>query len=101
MEATLVPATFFPSLGDYQEQPTPEEMEEMMRKASFNMNGGKAMESLRNDLPLVFASSNLDFSIFFARTRRFPEISRRAARAQISRRISGNPRLGQGLSCFR
>ena len=64
MEATLVPASYFPSLGDYQEQPTPEEMEDMKRKASFNMNVGKAMETLRNDLPLVFASSNLDFSIF-------------------------------------
>lgn len=64
MEATTVPVTFFPSLGDYHEQPTPEEMEDIKRKASFNMNVGKAMETLRNELPLVFASSNLDFSIF-------------------------------------
>lgn len=64
IEETLVPASVFPSLGDYREQPSPEAMEDMKRKASFNMNVGKAMEALRNQLPLVFASSNIDFSIF-------------------------------------
>ena len=34
------------------------------RRQNFNANVGKALESLRRELPLVFAVSNLDFSIF-------------------------------------
>ena len=41
------------------------------------------------------------FQQFFAQTRRFPGISRRAARAQISRGISGNPDLSQGVDGWR
>jgi hypothetical protein len=64
MDSMVTSAVNFPSLGEYHERPTPEEMEDMKKKASFNMNVGKAMETLRNQLPFVFASSNLDFSIF-------------------------------------
>ena len=45
-------------------QPTPEEYEDFRRKAEFNRNVGKAMETLRNQLPYVFSASNLDFTIF-------------------------------------
>ena len=64
MEQTIIPENAFYSIGDFHEQPTPEEHDDLKRKASFNMNVGKAMEVLRNQLPFVFSSSNLDFSIF-------------------------------------
>lgn len=55
----------FATLGDYHErQPTEEEREDLKRKYAFNLNVGKAMETLRRELPMVFAASNLDFSIF-------------------------------------
>ena len=34
------------------------------KKQDFNLNVGKALEVLRRELPMVFAVSNLDFSIF-------------------------------------
>lgn len=34
--------------------------------ATYNLNVGKALETLRRELPFVFALSNLDFSIFAA-----------------------------------
>jgi hypothetical protein len=65
MDANLIPVSTFNSLGDYNPvQPTPEEYEDFRRKAEFNRNVGRAMETLRNQLPYVFSSSNLDFTIF-------------------------------------
>jgi hypothetical protein len=34
------------------------------KKQNFNLNVGKALEVLRRELPMVFAVSNLDFSVF-------------------------------------
>jgi hypothetical protein len=34
------------------------------KKANFYLNVGKALDTIRRELPMVFATSNLDFSIF-------------------------------------
>jgi len=34
------------------------------RKSSYNLNVGRALETLRRELPMTFVASNLDFSIF-------------------------------------
>ena len=55
----------FASLGDLSDRPpTREELEDMKRRHAFNLRVGTAMETLRRELPLVFAMTNFDFSIF-------------------------------------
>mmetsp|Transcript_28914 Transcript_28914/g.29255 ORF Transcript_28914/g.29255 Transcript_28914/m.29255 type:complete len:270 (+) Transcript_28914:133-942(+) len=52
----------FRHLGDYNPQPVDEY--DAKRKQDFNRNVGKALETLRRQLPMVFHTQNLDFSIF-------------------------------------
>lgn len=58
----------FAVLGDYgdlQSSGAPgDDFESAKRRASFNLKVGTAMEVLRRELPMVFAVTNLDFSIF-------------------------------------
>lgn len=54
-------------LGEYNEmQPinNNEDFETKRQRHAFNLRVGTAMEILRRELPLVFAATNLDFSIF-------------------------------------
>ena len=53
-----------PCMGDFAEAPTDHDKEDMKRKANYNMNVGRAQEVLRRELPMIFETSNLDFSIF-------------------------------------
>jgi len=55
----LGPITMFPHLGDgfSNDNGTP-------FNAEYNLNVGKAMDTLRRELPICFYTSNLDFSIF-------------------------------------
>jgi len=56
------PPITFNHLGDY----SPQHLEDFdaPKRAAFNLNVGKALETLRRELPMVFAVSDLDFSIF-------------------------------------
>jgi len=68
----IVPPKIFNHMsGAHQElpfgSPVPEQDDLLrMKKAAFNMNVGKALDTLRQELPLVFITSrgDLDFSIF-------------------------------------
>jgi len=54
-------------LGDFSSDPqTPGDYEEMKKRAQYNLNLGHALEVLRRQLPMVFAVTDLDFSIFAA-----------------------------------
>lgn len=55
----LGPANIFRHVGDYH-QPR----EEVPDNSEYNLNLGKALDTLRRELPMVFYTSNLDFSIF-------------------------------------
>jgi len=62
-----ITAKTFAVLGDYNEMQSGahnEDFETAKRRASFNLKVGTAMEVLRRELPMVFAVTNLDFSIF-------------------------------------
>ena len=52
-------------LGDSPEQqPSDDDVWNKKRQANYNLNVGRALEALRRELPMVFAASNLDFSVF-------------------------------------
>ena len=51
----------FRSLGDLHQELGEEDRE---ARLEYNLNKGRALETLRRELPLVFFASNLDFSIF-------------------------------------
>lgn len=57
----LGPVTVLNHLGDYQPF---QDKEIDHHQSDFNLNVGKALETLRRELPVVFYVSNLDFSIF-------------------------------------
>ena len=55
----------FNSLGDlHQELGSREPEEGKEARLEYNLNKGRALETLRRELPLVFFTKNLDFSIF-------------------------------------
>ena len=56
-------ATEFGHMGDANPAGN-DDYESMKRKRDYNLNVGKALETLRRELPMIFAASNLDFSIF-------------------------------------
>lgn len=62
----LGPVSTFNHLGDSGEDVSADYVDDydMKKKQNFNLNVGKALEVLRRELPMVFAVSNLDFSVF-------------------------------------
>ena len=63
---TISSHTIFPHLGDEfaRHDAFIDDYEERKKRQNFNANVGKALEVLRRELPMVFAVSNLDFTIF-------------------------------------
>ena len=59
----LEPILSFPHLGDFNELRDIDEFNSK-KNADFNLNVGKAMEALRRELPMIFYTNNLDFSVF-------------------------------------
>jgi hypothetical protein len=59
----LGPVTSFEHLGDINAGNEDPDFDSQ-KKRHFNLNVGRAQEVLRRELPMVFAVSNLDFSIF-------------------------------------
>lgn len=67
LECTILgPTTTFHSLGDDDNHSGNEYKDDygINKQRKFNLNVGRALEVLRRELPMVFAVSNLDFSIF-------------------------------------
>lgn len=65
--SVLGPVTAFPHLGDDSSSNNDHEYIDdygKRKQQNYNLNVGKALETLRRELPMVFAVSNLDFSIF-------------------------------------
>ena len=64
--AVLGPVTTFYHLGDTDSAESGDYIDDydLKKKRDFNLNVGKALEVIRRELPMVFAVSNLDFSIF-------------------------------------
>ena len=62
----LGPVATFGHLGDADSNESGDFIDDYdsRKKQDFNLNVGKALEVLRRELPMVFAVSNLDFSIF-------------------------------------
>jgi hypothetical protein len=62
----LGPVTAFPHLGDGNDDANNDFVDDYgkRKQQNYNLNVGKALETLRRELPMVFAVSNLDFSIF-------------------------------------
>lgn len=62
----LGPVATFCHLGDPSDDVSGDYVDDYdsRKKQNFNLNVGKALEVLRRELPMVFAVSNLDFSIF-------------------------------------
>lgn len=59
----LGPVSILQYLGPYQEESVlDKEVDEKQR--NFKLNLGKALDTLRRDLPMVFYTTNLDFSVF-------------------------------------
>lgn len=56
-----ISSNIFSHMGDYQSQDDPYGAG---KSSKYNLNVGTALETLRRELPMVFAASNLDFSIF-------------------------------------
>ena len=60
----LGPLTLLKHLGDVETQIATENDVDKKKKADFNLNVVRALETLRKELPMVFYISNIDFSIF-------------------------------------
>lgn len=62
----LGPVEAFYHLGDTDSAESGDYVDDydLRKKRDFNLNVGKALEVIRRELPMVFAVSNLDFSIF-------------------------------------
>ena len=62
-DVLVMAPTVLQHLGEYQNQASADEFGNKDRQG-FNLNVGRALEALRRELPMVFAATNLDFSVF-------------------------------------
>lgn len=60
----LGPVTVLNHLGDYQPYNNHDDDLDKHKKHEYNLNVGKAIDTLKRELPICFYTSNLDFSIF-------------------------------------